>query len=143
MSYLGHTFMGLDDHQSSRPSERLAIYLRRQYRREHRAKRLAQDIDCLPKTASNILGGHWPSDLHFAAIVRRFGQDVLNAVFAPDINATIAELAAEARALEEQLQDINARTRRLKGYSDQLDFFSDAPADLDREQARLTERGGR
>lgn len=143
MSFMGETFMGVDNHQSARPSERLALYLRNQYRREHRAKRLAQDIDCLPKTAANILSGHWPSDLHFSAIVRHFGRDVLDAVFGQDINATLARLTAEARALEDQLQDINARTRRLKGAESQLSLFDDAPAPVDRDEtrARLTERG--
>jgi len=127
MSYAGFNFMGTDS-QGSRPSERLALYLRSQYRRDHRIKRLAQDIDCTNKTAENILGGHWPSDLHFSAIVRRFGRDVLDAVFGQDIDATIARLTAEARDLEQQLQDIQARTRQIKGYSAQPDLFADATA---------------
>ena len=140
MSYLGHTFMGPVDHQSPRPSERLAMYLRSRYRQEHRAKRLAKDIECLPKTAANILAGHWPSDLHFSAIVRHFGRDVLDAVFGQDIDATLARLTAEARALEEQLQDINARTRRLKGAESQLSLFDDAAEDK-AHQARLNDGG--
>lgn len=136
MSYAGFDFMGTESHET-RPSERLALYLRGQYRKDHRIKKLAQDlvsegVTCTQKTAENILGGHWPSDLHFAAIVRRFGRDVLDAVFGADIDETVARLTAEARALEQQLQDIQARARQAKGYQPQPDLFDDAPAPLDR-----------
>ena len=121
--------MGADTH-GTRPSERLAIYLRGQYRRDHRTKRLSSDIDCTPKAAENILGGHWPSDLHFAAIVRRFGRDVLDAVFGSEIDATIARLTEEARTLEQQLSDVRARTRQAKGFEPQLDLFGSTAASV-------------
>lgn len=146
MSFSGMTFMGLDGQESSRPSERLAMYLRNQYRQEHRIKRLANDIDCLPKTAKNILEGHWPGDLHFAAIVRRFGRDVLDAVFGTEIDDTIARLTDEARALEQQLQDIHARAKKVRGFAPQPDLFDETPAPLDRAETfrRLTnDDGGR
>lgn len=133
MSFAGHTFMGTES-QGTRPSERLALYLRAQYRRDHRIKRLAADIDCTQKAAENILGGHWPNDLHFGAIVRRFGRDVLDAVFGQDIDATIARLTEEARALEQQLQEIQARARQAKGFEPQLGLFDQPPAPLDRTE---------
>jgi hypothetical protein len=142
MSYIGNTFMHSDGDQSLRPSERLSLYLRGQYRSEHRVKRLAQDIDCLPKTAKSILEGHWPKDIHFAAIVRRFGRDVLDSVFGVEIDVTVARLADEARTLEQQLQDIKARARQVKGFEPQLDLFSAAPPSLDREETRRRLSGG-
>lgn len=145
MSFAGFTFMGTES-QGTRPSERLALYLRSQYRRDHRIKRLAADIDCTQKAAENILGGHWPGDLHFAAIVRRFGRDVLDAVFGQDIDATIARLTAEARDLEQQLQDIHARAKAVRGHLDHPDLFDETPAPLDRAETfrRLTnDDGGR
>jgi hypothetical protein len=128
---MGHTFMGVETH-GTRPSERLAVYLRSQYRRDHRTKRLSADLDCTPKAAENILGGHWPSDLHFAAIVRRFGRDVLDAVFGSEIDATIARLTEEARTLEQQLSDVRSRARQAQGFDPQLELFpAAASASLD------------
>lgn len=142
MSYGAFTFMGTES-KGTRPSERLAMYLRGQYRRDHRIKRLAGDIDCTQKAAENILGGHWPSDLHFAAIVRRFGRDVLDAVFGQDIDATVARLTAEARDLEQQLQDIQARARQVRGYTAQPDLFAEkAAAASGKEALRRLSDGG-
>lgn len=135
MSYAGHTFMGTES-QGERPSQRLALYLRGQYRRDHRIKRLSGDLKCTQKTAENILAGHWPSDLHFAAIVRRFGRDVLDAVFGQDIDATVARLTEEARQLEQQLQDIRARAAQAQGYRPQPDLFDETPAPLAPRSAR-------
>lgn len=103
------TFMGLETHE---PRERLATFLRRQYRGEHKTKRLAADIDCTPKAAENILDGHWPNSRHWAAIARRFGGDVLDAVFGPEIDATTARLSEEVRQLEEQLEEKRRRARQ-------------------------------
>ena len=93
--------------------------------------------------AENILGGHWPNDLHFAKIIQRFGRDVLDAVFGPDIDATLARLTAEARDLEQQLQDIQAKARQVQGFTPQPDLFDATPAPLDRQEAlrRLTDGG--
>lgn len=136
--------MGTDS-QGTRPSERLALYLRQQYRRDHRHKRLAEDIECTPKAAENILSGHWPNDLHFGRIVARFGRDVLDAVFGQEIDATIARLTEEARELEQQLSQIHARARQAKGYSPQLELFDPPSSDLDRKEAlkRISGRGDR
>lgn len=138
MTYAGRSFMGTVSQPTIRPAERLAVYLRRQYLREHRHKRLSADIDCTPKAAENILNGHWPNDRHFAAIVRRFGRDVLDAVFGHEIDQTIARLTEEARQLEQQLDEIRARTRQAKGFAPQPDLFGPSPEDpLDRLKAAL------
>ena len=144
MTYEAANFM-VRKSQESRPSERLAIYLRNQYRQDHRTKRLAADLECTPKTAENILKGHWPSDLHFGAIVARFGRDVLDAVFGQEIDATIARLTEEARHLEQQLSEIQARARQAKGYSPQLELFDPPSEDLDRKAAliRISSRDDR
>jgi hypothetical protein len=95
---------------------RLALYLRGKLGGEHQAKRLAGLIDCAPRTAENILSGHWPNSRHWAAIVRSFGRDVVDAVFAPEIDETVARLHQEVRALEEKLQEKRARVRAAEGY---------------------------
>lgn len=105
--------MGLDTHE---PRGRLAVYLARQYRGEHKTKRLASDIECTAKTAENIMSGHWPNSRHMAAIVRRFGRDVIEAVFAPEIDDTVARLEAEVRQLEEQLEEKRKLARQVAGH---------------------------
>ncbi len=104
------TFMGLD---SQEPRGRLARYLRQEYSGAHATKRLASDIECTPKTAENILSGSWPNSRHWAAIARRFGADVLEAVFAPEIDATSARLEAELRDLERQVEKKRALARQI------------------------------
>lgn len=101
--------MGLDSHE---PRGRLARYLRRQYVGAHATKRLAGDINCTPKTAENILSGCWPNSRHWAAIARRFGAEVLEAVFAPEIDATVARLEEEVRELERELEAKRALARQ-------------------------------
>lgn len=133
MTYAGPSFMGTESHQSldaARPSQRLAIYLRSQYRRDHRSKRLSSDIECTAKAAENILAGHWPNDLHFAAIVGRFGRDVLDAVFGPEIDETVSRLTAKARELEQQLQEVRALQRQAEGFAPQPDLFGARTDDL-------------
>lgn len=95
---------------------RLALYLRRKLNGEHQTKQLARLIDCSPRTAENILAGHWPSSRHWAGIARAFGRDVLDAVFTPEIDETVARLQQEVRALEEQLHEKRARARAATGY---------------------------
>lgn len=104
--------MGLDSHE---PRGRLAGYLRREYAGAHATKRLAIDINCTPKAAENILNGCWPNSRHWAAIARRFGADVLQAVFAPEIDATAARLEAEMRDLERELERKRALARQVAG----------------------------
>ena len=101
--------------RNERPALRLARFLRGRYRRDHRIKRLAEDLQATPKAAENILKGHWPSDLHMAAIVRRFGNDVWQAVFAPEIEPVLARLSQEERELEEALERVRAHRRQVGG----------------------------
>jgi len=129
MTYAGHTFMGAESQQSNRPSQRLALYLRGQYRRDHRSKQLSVDIECTPKAAENILNGHWPNDRHLAAIVGRFGRDVLDAVFGPEIDETVARLTTKARELEQQLQEVRALQRQAGGFTPQSDLFGPRAGD--------------
>jgi hypothetical protein len=109
MTSMGATCVGTDSYG---PRHRLAAYLRRQYRGEHQIKRLAADIGCQDKTAENILASHWPSDTHLGRIVARFGRDVFDAVFGPDIDATAARLAGEIRDLEDQAERKRAHLRQ-------------------------------
>lgn len=104
--------MDVDDHE---PRDRLAAFLSRQYRGEHKTKRLASDINCTPKAAQNIMNGHWPNSRHMAAIVRRFGRDVVEIMFAPEIDDTVARLEAEVRQLEEQLEEKRRLARKVAG----------------------------
>lgn len=97
----------------TRPRERLSRYLRQQYFGPRHVMRMAHDVGCSRKTAENVLdGAHWPGDLTFAAIVRRFGKDVLAAVFEPEIEPVLARLREEERQLDRELQA--ARARRLE-----------------------------
>jgi hypothetical protein len=127
MTDVGTFLMGLDSH---RPRNRLAEYLSRQYRGAHRTKALAGDVGCTPKAAENILNGHWPNDLHFAAIVRRFGRDVLDAIFLPEIDPVLARLAVKEAELDRALQAARARRRQVEGarfsnpITDQGDLFA-------------------
>ncbi len=107
---------------------RLAAFLRRQYISE-RESRLSQDIDCDPRTAKNLLNDTWPNARHWAHIVRRFGQDVLDAVFAPEIDATVARLAEELRHLEELLERKRAAARQAEGVAVRLAQIADRHED--------------
>lgn len=118
MSQTADLFMGPDSHVSE-PRTRLAAFLSRKFppRDGYSAKRLSSAIRCTPKTAENILGGHWPNSHHWQRIAQIFGQDVLDAVFGPDINETVARLRKEERALEEQLEIARARRLQVEGVS--------------------------
>lgn len=115
------SFMDNSSHDSSRrmvgerPRERLSRFLRDKYRGASAIKRLAVDMDATPKAAENALIGHWPGDLHFAAIVRRFGRDVLDAVFAPEIEPVLAKLKQQERDLEEALAAARTLRRQAEG----------------------------
>lgn len=139
MTYAGLQSMVLE-HDDLRG--RLAGFLRRQFPSDG-AKRLARTIDCDPRTAENILLGHWPNAQCWRGIARAFGRDVLAAVFEPDINPVLARLSAEERLLEEQLNEARARRRQAQGVVESaesraaeaetekdtltLDLFGDAP----------------
>lgn len=73
-------------------------------------KQLARLLDSDVRTAENIRRGHWPQAKHFAAIVRAFGRDVIDAVFSPEIEAVEARLEAEERHARQVY--LAARARR-------------------------------
>jgi hypothetical protein len=114
MTWQGTIFMGHEPYESE-PRERLAAYLRRTYRDGFAVKRLANAIRCTPKTAENMLDGHWPNSRHWQRIVQIFGRDVLDAVFGPDIDETLTRLRREEAELEELLQQKRARRRQAEG----------------------------
>lgn len=72
-------------------------------------------IECDPRSARNMLSGYWPGARHWRAIVRQFGQDVLDAVFGPDIDDTLAREKAEIARLENELANRKARLRAVAG----------------------------
>lgn len=74
------------------------------------AKQLARLLDSDVRTAENIRRGHWPQAKHFAAIVRAFGRDVIDAVLTPEIDAVAARLEAEERHARQVY--LAARARR-------------------------------
>lgn len=116
MTYAERNFMGSNSHRpEGRPRERLADFLDRRYRGRGRIKELAADMGATPKAAENVLAGHWPNDLHLKAIIQRFGADVWDAVFAPDIDAHAARLAQEENELEEALELVRQRQRQATG----------------------------
>lgn len=111
--------MGDFPHASTdRPRDRLKHFLRRRYRGPGQAKALAADMSSTVKAAENVLEGHWPSELHLAAIVRRFGKDLWDAVFAPEIEPVLARLSQEERELEEALERVRAHRRQAGGDRD-------------------------
>jgi hypothetical protein len=114
MTYAVEHFMDLGDHDLSK---RLTRFLEQQYPSE-KASRLACDIDCDVRTAKNILDRHWPSARHMRAIIRRFGRDVIDAVFMPEIEPVAARLAREERELEEALERKRAHRRQVEGGAD-------------------------
>jgi hypothetical protein len=101
--------------------KRLGRFLEQQYPGD-RACRLSRDIDCDPRTAQNILNCHWPNARHMRAIVRRFGRDLIEAVFAPEIEPTLARLTIEEREAEERLEQIRARRRQAAGCAEGRSF---------------------
>lgn len=118
MTHAVEHYMDLGDHDLQK---RLTRFLERQYPSE-RASRLACDIDCDVRTAKNILDRHWPSARHMRAIIQRFGRDVIEAVFAPDIEPVLARLSHEERQLEERLEAVRARRRQAAGISEGRSF---------------------
>lgn len=116
MTQTADMFMGNDPYVSE-PRYRLADYLRRHYQREgFAAKRLSKSLRCTPKAAENILDAHWPNSRTWQKIVQHFGRDVLDAVFGPDIDETVARLKREEAQLEQMLADKRARRRQAEGF---------------------------
>jgi hypothetical protein len=74
------------------------------------AKQLARLIGCDVRTAEGIRKGYWPQARHFSGIVRAFGRDVIDAVFAPEIDSVEARLEQEERQARQVY--LAARARR-------------------------------
>jgi hypothetical protein len=111
-------FMGTDTHRT--PADRLSDYLRRHFSSKdgYATKRLSSAIGCTPKAAENLLDGHWPNARHWQRIAILFGQDVLDSVFGPDINETVARLKREEAELEKLLAEKRARRLQAQGFVD-------------------------
>lgn len=92
-------------------SERLSRYLRRRTN----AKGLAREIGCDPRTAENILSGHWPSARHWLGLTVAFGSDVVEAVFTPQ--TAVERLQQEAEELERQLAEKRALAAEAASYA--------------------------
>lgn len=107
-------FLGNDDRVLQ---GRLAGFLRRQYPVLGAPDLLARDIGCDARAARNYLAETWPGARQWRAIVRRWGRDVLTAVFDPEIDAARARLAAEIRIMEDDLAARRAALRALDGRS--------------------------
>lgn len=103
--------MGRIPHE--RPRARLRRFLERDYRGA--PARLARDIGQSPKVAENLLNGHWPNDLTLSAIVRRFGRDVIDALFLAEVDETLARLSEEESRLERALEATRAARRQAEG----------------------------
>lgn len=108
-------------------SDRLAAFLRTRYEDENRAKMLARDIDVEPRTALNYFKGYWPGTRQWRVIVRRFGDDVINAVFGPEIDAERAALEREVTELEAKLVARKARLQGLAGRQAGVARTEDGP----------------
>jgi hypothetical protein len=96
------SFMAKNYH--GRPRERLSAYLREMYRGVRRDKRLAADLKISPRSASNLFEDHWPNDDTFAAILRRFGDDLWRVICAPEIAPVLAELTEREARLARELE---------------------------------------
>lgn len=136
MTYESVTSMAKNHH--GRPRERLSAYLRQMYQGAGRDKRLAQDLEISARAARNLFEDHWPGDDTFAAILRRFGQDVWRVICAPEIAPVLAELSEEEARLARDLEGIRARRREVEGFVesrsyrlDEADEEARGPVNLD------------
>jgi hypothetical protein len=102
------------NHQA-RPRERLSAYLRQMYPGVGRDKRLASDLQISPRAARNLFEDHWPGDDTFAAILRRFGDDLWRVVCAPEIAPVLAELTEREAHLARELEAARIRRREVQG----------------------------
>lgn len=131
MTWTGDLFMDADSHVShEEPRVRLARYLAKRFppRDGFSAKRLSGVLRCTPKAADNILHAHWPNSRHWQRIVQHFGRDVVDAVFGPDINETVARLKREEADLERQLLEKRARRLQAEGFDPGRDERAEAAA---------------
>lgn len=120
MSETGQIFMGSISHKSrrradERPRDRLGQFLRDRFKGYGAAHRLSAIMQATPKAAENAMSGHWPNDQHLAAIVRHFGKDVWDAVFAPEVDAQLAQLQQEERRLADKLAEVRRLRRQAEG----------------------------
>jgi hypothetical protein len=128
MSLAGISVMA--DFGQGRPRDRLRAFLTYVYGHggDNRDKRLARDLASVGATqftdraARNLFAGHWPGDETWAALVRRFGADLLRVVFAPEIHPVLAELEDREARLARELQAIQARRREVAGFSEPRPF---------------------
>jgi hypothetical protein len=122
-----------------RPKDRLTKFLQANFRGP---TELANEMGFTIKSAENLLNGHWPADdLKLAAIFARFGRDLYDAVFAPDVDAVLIRLQEEERQLAEQLAEIKRRRREAESLRGEVGAGSRAaPADLDRKAQRMSGR---
>ncbi len=109
-------------------TRRLSGFLRRQYPDANRDKRLASHLDIHPRTARNYFNNIWPGARAWRAIVRRFGRDVLAAVFEPEIDDVLAARRAEIRRLEDELENQRAAFRALAGHESGVAASADKAA---------------
>ena len=96
------------------------ILLRRlaDFVRPYPAKRLAAWFGCTEKTAEHFRQGtSWPNARHWVLIVRHFGHDILDSLYGPEIDTTLARLRREERQLREKLHEIEARRIAALGGS--------------------------
>lgn len=118
---------GMAKNYHVRPRERLSAYLRQMYPGVGRDKRLAVDLEISPRAARNLFEDHWPGDDTFAAILRRFGEDVWRVICAPEIAPVLAELTEGEARLERELEGLRARRRAVQGHVERRAFRLAAP----------------
>ena len=125
----------LSQPRSSRPRDRLQTFLEARF--AGRPQDLAHELNVSKKSAENLLNGHWPADdLKLAAIFSRFGRDLYDAVFAPDVDAVLARLHEEERQLAEQLAEIQRRRRQAEGLRENGAGARASRSRADREAAQ-------
>ena len=92
--------------------DRLAGFLRS---KTPSAKHLARLIGCDPRTAEHLRADRWPCARTLGAIIRAFGADVWDVVFAPELAPVIADLKQKEAALERELEEVRARRLAAQG----------------------------
>lgn len=122
------------NYHGARPRERLSAYLRQMYPGVGRDKRLASDLAISARAARNLFEDHWPSDDTFAAILRRFGDDLWRVICAPEIDPVLAELTEREARLARELEAARARRREIAGL---VEGRSYSVADRDAEEPPL------
>lgn len=115
MTWTGDLFMGRESQQTE-PKDRLAAYLGKRFTDGYASKRLSNALRITPKAAENLLNSHWPNSKIWQRIVSPFGRDVLDAVFGPDIDETIARLRREEAELERILAEKRSRRLAAEGF---------------------------